>query len=630
MSDVRRNVETQFTLADFVTAPLRNMHAAANVVANSFDRASLAVSRYGTLAAGAAGVYGAANTIMGAQNYLRIVRDINAATGFQAEQVDSVLEVMDRANISAEEGSQIIQKLSISMQRYKMEVQRTGAAQSDASRIIQKLGVNLKAGPQAAMLQMARLAQQNKLTMADLNIAFQVSETSAIRLQALLRRGPQEVGRIMSDLQKQGLAITAGNLAAFNKYEQTVIRIRSAWARIAIVVGSRVLPQVTKLLEGGMEKLEAWTANADEWGRKVTMWLDRHLGKLITIGKVMAANMALQAVTGVGVGQVAAGGAGLIGKLFGGGSGAGAGVAVEAATAAVSVVKDCCAPLTRAASTLAGAPKKYMDPAKLVAKVQSGTGAAWAGAPAAAATGGGPGFLSRISILFGRIGTSARRLSMMVGKFTIVGTVITLAVGTLLYSYTLIKNNVLGIRDLIIDWWVQLQARVLVVWDLVRPLFNYIGKILGTSGPVGRFFSVVLATAIQTLGTMVDNIMHTVQAVIILIRRLIEEPLKVIRSPMEAILDAFGEAQYRTEQRARQIQEQRAIDALPLGAIGRRTPEERPPTPVMDFRGSKFDITQQFAEGFDPDRMAVAFTNDLATLGERRLQSGLAPLFSVR
>jgi hypothetical protein len=51
---------------------------------------------------------------------------------------------------------------------------------------------------------------------------------------------------------------------------------------------------------------------------------------------------------------------------------------------------------------------------------------------------------------------------------------------------------------------------------------------------------------------------------------------------------------------------------------------------VYDFRNSKFDITQNFAEGFDPDRIAAVFGNDLAKLGEMRSQSGLAPLYGVR
>lgn len=51
---------------------------------------------------------------------------------------------------------------------------------------------------------------------------------------------------------------------------------------------------------------------------------------------------------------------------------------------------------------------------------------------------------------------------------------------------------------------------------------------------------------------------------------------------------------------------------------------------VQDFRGSHFSITQQFAEGFDPDRIAAVFGQDVARLGEIRRQSSLAPLYSVR
>lgn len=39
---------------------------------------------------------------------------------------------------------------------------------------------------------------------------------------------------------------------------------------------------------------------------------------------------------------------------------------------------------------------------------------------------------------------------------------------------------------------------------------------------------------------------------------------------------------------------------------------------TFDFRGSRFDIKQAFAPGFDPDRIAVAFANDLARVGEFR------------
>ncbi len=62
-----------------------------------------------------------------------------------------------------------------------------------------------------------------------------------------------------------------------------------------------------------------------------------------------------------------------------------------------------------------------------------------------------------------------------------------------------------------------------------------------------------------------------------------------------------------------------------------RGPAKHKATPkkeVYDFRYSKFDIRQEFAEGFDPDRIAVAFASDLARLGEMKAAAVYAPLFT--
>lgn len=56
-----------------------------------------------------------------------------------------------------------------------------------------------------------------------------------------------------------------------------------------------------------------------------------------------------------------------------------------------------------------------------------------------------------------------------------------------------------------------------------------------------------------------------------------------------------------------------------------KAPGAKTPAPYNDFRNSRFNITQEFAEGFDPDRIAVAFASDLARIGEMRVQSALAP-----
>ena len=48
----------------------------------------------------------------------------------------------------------------------------------------------------------------------------------------------------------------------------------------------------------------------------------------------------------------------------------------------------------------------------------------------------------------------------------------------------------------------------------------------------------------------------------------------------------------------------------------------------QDFRYSRFDITQKFADGFDPDRIAAVFARDLEAMAEQRLDSGISPGFA--
>jgi phage-related protein len=59
------------------------------------------------------------------------------------------------------------------------------------------------------------------------------------------------------------------------------------------------------------------------------------------------------------------------------------------------------------------------------------------------------------------------------------------------------------------------------------------------------------------------------------------------------------------------------------------TPDARGGT-HMDFRHSRFEITQRFAEGFDPDRVAVAFAHDLEHVADHRLSGQLEPAHAVR
>ncbi len=648
MTDTKRTVETTFVTVDQTTSKLNKMHGAATRVNSIFDKASATVGAFGGVAAIAAGGFSVGSAIIGAQRYLQTVRDISAATGFAASNVDAVLEVMDRANISADEGSQIIQKMSIAQQRYRMEVAKTGKAQSDASMIIERLGINMNKGPQAAMVALAKSAEQGKLSMADLVIAFQVSETGAIKLQSLLKRGPQEVGRIMNELQQQGLAVNAQNIAAFNRYEEATIRIRSAWARIAIVVSGKVMPVVSKLLETVSDRLEGWTTKAAVWGEKVSKFLKEHLGTIIKIGKVMAINAALQKATGMGIGGMAGKLAGGIGRFAMGGGGAAAGKATAAAQAAelAKAAKPQNVMLAAISPVAMGQLEMIQGrlPGKVPAALRPSTLMRPRAVPAAAKLGFLGRILAPVKKIFGGIATrfpktfgillKAAPVLLRVGsvlmRLTVVGVAITAAVGLVMAAVSIIRDNAMGIRDIVLDYWAQFQARFAVMWDIISPLFKAIGKVFSKEGIIGKFFLYTIGTVITALGTQVDGILRVMQTVMLAVADILASPRKLL-SPT-ALVGAFSDAWLEAGRLTKLKRKELAIPEIPearIPGLG-RAPGTRPPPPVFDFRNSKFDIKQMFAEGFDPDRIAVAFSNDLAALGERRLQSGLSPLFAIR
>lgn len=621
MADVVRQVEHQFTIADKATSALKKIHGAAMKVDNAFNKASATVAKLGGIAAAALGGFAIGGGIASANQYLRTVRDISAATGFTASGVDSVLEAMGTVNIAAEEGQGIIEQMSIAMQRYRMEVAKTGAAQSDAAMIIQRMGLDMKKGPEAVFVRMAELAEKGKVSMADLNIAFQVAPRQASSMLRLLQQGPQAVGKIMMDLQKRGIAVNATNIAAFNKFEKAQIAIKSAWDRIFILVAGRVMPVIGEMLEGVAGKIDSWAESAAAFGETLGKFLKEHLSTVITIGKVMAANFALQKATGMGIGAAAMRLGGGVRALVGGGAAAAATTAAAASPAVIGRA------IGESVAKAAGAS----------AWVPAGAGAAARGGPAARVLGNitqrftrlGP-IMKRVGGVFAVAGPGLLKFGALIFRFTAIGAIITAIIAMTVWTYQAIQTNALGIRDIMLDWWDRIRARALVVWDIVGPMLDAIGRAFSIEGPVGNFFVKVLIKVINHVGFAVDNIMTMIQTIIIAVQSVFKDPKKLVTVPLGVIFaDALVEAQRRTAARFEAIKLERE---LPLAAIPgtHGAPPARPPPTINDFRGSTFNIKQAFAEGFDPDRIAVAFANDLASLGERRVQSGLAPLFSVR
>lgn len=141
------------------------------------------------------------------------------------------------------------------------------------------------------------------------------------------------------------------------------------------------------------------------------------------------------------------------------------------------------------------------------------------------------------------------------------------------------------------------------MWSLAR---EYVVPAIRTFAEVLQFVIEKLAGFLSRLG---GSFQGRIQGMI--------TPLHntAVRTASEAAADAATRATQAAAQAAARA------PAAPAARGGHHTHN--------DFRFSRFDITQKFAEGFDPDRLAVAFVNDIQQMANAPLRSGFDPLFSV-
>lgn len=617
MPDVVRQVETQFTVMDKATAPIRRMQAAATRLTTLFDRASGVLGKFGGIAAAAAGGFAVSTSIMGANQYLRTVRDIGDATGYAASEVDGILEAMQKVNIGATEAQNAITVMAVKQARVRMEIERTGKAQSDSARIIQAMGVTAEMGPEESFRRMASLAQQQKLTLSDLVIGFEMERTVAAKLIRLLQQGPAAITATMDSLRDRGIDVTARNVEAFAKFEQAQIAIKSAWDRIFIVVANRVYPVITDMMEKVAARLDAWSVKAGEWGAMLAGWLEKHHQKLILIGKVMLANFAMQKTMGFGVaGAARRAGAFGMGFMQRGAEAASKAHAARYAAAWRSQRADMVSPAEFAPSVMQKLVGGFRTLNPLMVALYG------AAAMAALAIRGFNrnvgGLRDSITRLFARISAQFQPITNAVERIE--------------------GADPGGIFSMIADVLgeVLLKPIELLLWytDQFVLMVRTIGGVIGSYPNILRSIWDTIANAHVWLGVKIYNLMvELVNKVTGLVggpqleRRALPQ-VRETEGAMSRYLRIWNELNREAEAAARLAAQRRKEAEVPRP--GGRPPAERERQPYNDFRGSRFDIKQSFAEGFDPDRIAVAFTNDLATLGERRVQSAFAPVGVVR
>ena len=202
-------------------------------------------------------------------------------------------------------------------------------------------------------------------------------------------------------------------------------------------------------------------------------------------------------------------------------------------------------------------------------------------------------------------GPLMRIISTVAGRLGIIGAVIAVVV----VAFEMLRRNTLGIRDAfvktfkgIIETFVSIGTKLIAIlgklWDALKPVVMLVaGVLLGALLLLAKVIGVVA----DVLEMVVTALVGLVNAAIWALNQLPGVNIDYI--DMEAA--------------------KKAKDSSPSTGEGTNTT-------YQDFRGSKFEITNNFPQNIDGGRVAVAFGDELARLGERRLESGLRPLYSYR
>lgn len=580
--------------------------------------------------------FGLENILRTTNEYFETIKRIHNATGLTVEQTDSIVDAFDTlAGMSGHEVERVMLVLNKNTTKAQQAMNGMGGNLQNIQRQLQATGVDIRKGPVKAIEDMARAAQKGKLNAGTLQSMFQIRPQLAASFIEGLKKGPEEVKKAMEEALKAGVAISAQNMRDFREYQMAQREVNSAWERIKITLGKEFYPILTKLLGEIKEKASVWVEYARDFGRALRFALTEGITLALSLTKILVANAALQRLTNAGI-------AGNIGKL---GRWAFRGNALARGEA----VADAMAAQTRTGIRPTALPYilygRSTIPRQAGGKFMAAREAQAAFEAARVGAGGvnmGAGFSARgLAVAFNQFFEGSSLLWKAASGLAKLGVVFTLVTSVITGISKLFKSPE-ALETFIIEPFDKLVAAL----DPVLQPFYYV---FGENGPLGpnsvlwEVFEVIIPMAVAGLMEGFRYVIQAVRTIVSFFSQIfahIAEAIDAIRHGQYSYAKEVLKTPFLYNPSAQAILLKRTwkaigdeIDAQAAArAAARRnrklTPDEVAKT-VFDFRNSRFDITQNFAEGFDPDRIAVAFTEDLAQIGNRRVMSALAPQFGL-
>ena len=260
----------------------------------------------------------------------------------------------------------------------------------------------------------------------------------------------------------------------------------------------------------------------------------------------------------------------------------------------------------------------------------------------------------RLYSVINQLATTIEYIADRVAPFAVAAGRFQMMLGTLVMDGLIVAVQAFDILVRgVVHTWNMIKALGEMIYIILLPIINAFGFIIGRfNGPGGAFLALLRGAVfiVQLFVAYIGTVIGVFVLVVSVLTQIIFGPLAMfgrmvvfvieqIKSALQRFLPSAANAAAGLTAGLRETfsspQFMNDIQAALLGLqkVNKNTPDQtrgRQPTPHVgqDFRYSRFDITQRFAEGFDPDRVASAFADELAGLAENRLESGFQPAFS--
>jgi hypothetical protein len=622
VSTVQNVVDTHLKVTDGATAPIEKAAKAAEHLGGALGGIEGIVGHL----LPSLGAFGIALSLKGAvdttEKYLKNIKEVRELTGATAGETDFLFSSARKAGVEydsmkdtmfqlSRRGAMLEQSLALS----------NGKTVPGLAKKFERLGVDVSKGPVSSLMQMSDAVKSGKLGVGELMTQFRIPKGQVNDFQKFLK----DLDKSKLAAAKKGGAglVSDDDVDAFDRMEEAQHRIHDAWNRIQVMLGKTLMPVLSKLTEQFAGRMESLIPVAERFGQI----LADHMGEVLFAAKAIVAVLTAKKVLGVLenltspkglIGKLASGG---LGGLGGGGGGIGALVSQVVGIASSFMAAAPYLALIAAAVWVAAkgweAIKANVDGVKdrllfTWEKIQVRVEDIGASMMA---------LVEPLMRLFGQDGT----FGQMVARLASAG--FEQLVGALEDTITLIQ--------VIASFLPEVSQALYTVFSTITgylrevfidPVVKYL-VLLGTE--INAIFDWIITKAKSVLGVNIGGAAGGAGF----------DASGFARGMANVILPGFDDVSKRISGRFAEVNQNAFLDAkmrmfdrdkaAAEEAAHHKAGDTKPAAPNYDFRGSRFDITQKFAEGFDPDRIAVAFASDLSALGEMRSQSNYLPITSA-